>query len=135
MRLPDGGGSVLPVLEPLPASWLLTGDNAAGYESAEPRFADGEHFYLYAPGDSMAPDICRGDRLLFRRCSEPLGDGPHLFIIDGDAPIIRCPRVENGTVMLLTPNRDFAPQLFTPESAGRLTTVARAVQCLRRWED
>ena len=127
-----GDACFLPVIKHIcKADDILQKSNVLYYELAEGSCGDGHHFYLLMSGESMAPQLCEGDRILVKK-QKRLQDGEvGVFLLDGGEGMIR--RYQKGKSVELHAFNPYYPALSFSQDDARLELVGRVVESRKMW--
>lgn len=127
-----GEACFLPVVKHIcKAEDMMQKSNVLYYELAESACGDGLHFYLLMSGESMAPQLCEGDRLLVKK-QKRLQDGEvGLFLLDGQEGMIR--RYQKGKQIELHAFNPYYPALTFAAEDSRLELIGRVVESRKMW--
>jgi repressor LexA len=127
-----GETAELPVLGSVSAGFgVLAAENVVGYEPAESRFADGEHFYLKVKGDSMSPKIEDGDLVLVRRQTSVDSGAIAVVIVDGEDGVLKRVVYGGDFIELHSFNPYYPMRVFRGGGVQRIYVVGLAVKTVR----
>lgn len=125
---------MLPVIGDVAAgAGVIAEDNITGYEFADPRFCNGEYFYLRVNGDSMSPWISSGDRVLCRRQDTLLNGQIGIFIVDEEGGVVKEYEEHDDMICLISYGSGYRPRVFSGSERARVRIVGRVVQSVRDW--
>lgn len=125
---------MLPVIGEVAAgAGVIAEDNITGYEFADPRFCNGEYFYLRVNGDSMSPWISSGDRVLCRRQETLLSGQVGIFIVDEEGGVVKEYEEHEDSICLISYGSGYRPRVFSGKERARVRIVGRVVQSVRDW--
>lgn len=124
----------LPVLGYVSAGGgVFAQESITGYEYADSRYCDNEHFYLIVKGDSMAPSLTEGDRVLCRKQSELEHGQLGVFIIDGEDGVVKQYLRSKNRIALHSFNPYYPDRVFEEAETERVLLVGRVIQSVRHW--
>lgn len=136
----DSGGSYLvenacflPVLKTIqPPEELFRPDNIMNYEAAESCYRYAHCFYLFVAGDSMAPRLEAGDRVLVKQQTSLQNGQLGVFILDGKDCLIREFFQKDGWEL-----RSFNPYYpalhIQQEEVSRVQIIGAVMESRRAW--
>ena len=107
-------------------------EDVLGYATVGHVVSD-EYFALYARGNSMTPDIKKGDLLIVKLCSYV--DSGKIAIVKIDGNEATCKKViyNSDGLTLISLNSDYDPMVFTKEEvANTPVTIIGEVKEIRR---
>ncbi|MBE7010852.1 MAG: LexA family transcriptional regulator [Ruminococcaceae bacterium] len=111
---------------------LMQPDNVLYYEIAESGYQDGNYFYLLLSGDSMAPQLCEGDRLLIQKQKRLQEGDIGVFLLDGNDGLIRRYQKRKNTELFAF-NPYYPVVNFSQEDLSRLQVIGRVIESKRTW--
>ncbi|MBR6728662.1 MAG: LexA family transcriptional regulator [Clostridia bacterium] len=110
---------------------VVTERNILYYEIAEAVYNDGNYFYMFVAGNSMAPQINDGDKVLVKKQSQ-LKDGEvGVMLVDGEG-MIRIYRQGNG-VELHAFNHYYPALRLKKNEAERMQIIGKVVESRKQW--
>ena len=96
-------------------------ENIIDMEECRPEMAAGRELVcLQVRGDSMAPSICDGDRLIVRIQSDADQGDVVVALINGDATVKRLHLDEDGSVTLVPNNPEYSEHRYTVKEQAEL---------------
>lgn len=109
-------------------------ENLIGEEEISERLAaSGKYFALLIKGDSMAPDIQNGDKVIVRQ--QPILESGQIAVVlvNGDEAVCKEFRKTSTGVMLVSRNPNYEPMVFTYEDVKTkpIKIVGRVVEVRR----
>lgn len=114
--IPASAGQVMPHIA-LRRDWL----RSAGCDP-------GQVICDIAASDAMAPTIRKGDAILVDTSAQPMRSGAiYQLRLGGDRVVARVQCRHDGTLMLLSDNNLYQPELVDRTTAGTLTVIGRVV--------
>lgn len=132
--VPAGEMRLLPVVGRVCAgNGILAAEDIIGYEPADSKYSEGEHFWLKVSGDSMAPRIDDGDFLLIRRQTSVDSGDVGVFVVDGQEGVVKKVIYDEGSIELISFNPYYPPMKFTGLDVLRVRVCGKVIESKRKW--
>ena len=133
--IPVGEQCRLPVYGQVSAgNGVLTEGNIIGWENADSKYNDGEHFFLVVRGDSMSPKIDDGDLILVRKQTSVDSGTIGVFIVeDSDGFVKKVDYTENH-ISLISVNPYYPPLEFDGADVLKVIVVGKVIELKRKFE-
>ena len=109
-------------------------ENIVGYEEIPRTLAESaEYFALLIKGESMAPYICNGDKVIVRKQEEVENGQIAIVLVNGSDATCKEFRKTSAGVMLISKNPNYDPMVYTKEEVSALPVrvIGRVVEIRR----
>lgn len=108
---------------------ILAEENIEGYrEEFQDDLPSGELFYLKTKGNSMVPTIPENSNVLIRNQPEVEDGEIAAVIVNGDdEATLKRVKHQNGVIILIADNPQYAPIVITPDTPARIIGKAMKV--------
>lgn len=134
-ELPVPAQRMLPIYSDVSAGNGVLADNTiTGYEHADAKYADGNHFYLRVKGDSMSPRIEDGDLVLVKRQDSVDSGSLGVFVVDGEEGLVKRVQYGEEYITLISVNPAYPPRTFVGSEVLRVRVVGKVVQLLAQFD-
>ncbi|MBQ8429067.1 MAG: helix-turn-helix domain-containing protein [Clostridia bacterium] len=103
-------------------------EDILGYESADKKYCDGEHFWLRVKGDSMSPRIQDGDLVLVRKQSSVDSGDIGVFLVDGEDGYVKKVRYSENHIILSSFNSMYKDIVFECAEVQRVRVLGKVIE-------
>lgn len=132
---PVGPQCSLPVYGKVSAgNGVLAEENIIGWENADAKYADGEHFFLKVTGDSMSPKIDDGDLIIVRRQTSVDSGTIGVFIVDDSDGFVKKVKYTETHISLISINPYYPPLEFDGADVLKVIVVGKVIELKRKFE-
>lgn len=112
---------------------VLAEENIIGWENADAKYADGEHFFLVVKGDSMSPKIDDGDLILVRKQTSVDSGTIGVFIVEDSDGFVKKVAYTENHISLISVNPYYPPLEFDGADVLKVIVVGKVVQLKRNF--
>ena len=103
-------------------------EDILGYESADKKYCDGEHFWLRVKGDSMSPRIQDGDLVLVRKQSSVDSGDIGVFLVNGEDGYVKKVRYSENHIILSSFNSMYKDIVFEGAEVQRVRVLGKIIE-------
>lgn len=131
--IPVGEQGKLPIIGKVSAGMgILAYDDILGYEFADVRYCNENHFYLHVSGDSMTPEIKDGDLVLVRKQDSVDSGNYAVVVVDEEDGCVKIVKYGKDWIELHSINPYYPVRRFDNEDVLRIRVIGKVIEVKRK---